>query len=129
MSSLLDADDSDAEWFKGIKYKTFNNDNYSNFHLSIIDKKNNDYLGEINIQGYKSDVPEIGITLLEQYRFKGIGARVITLYMDKCKDIRNIMYFSARIDKDNIASQKMIAKLNSSKKMQIQDYYCYEICS
>ena len=45
----------------------------------------------------------------------------------RCKVVRDIIYFAARVDKSNIVSQKMIEKLNSIKRMQIQNYYCYEI--
>lgn len=122
----LDADVETRRRYKGYIY---NNEFGENLHLSIINAKNDIFLGELNVQSYKSDVPEVGITLLQSYQGKGIAAEVIKLYMKKRMEINKVIYFTARIETTNIYSQKMISKLNSEKAMQIGNAYCYKIFS
>lgn len=122
-------DDDDVETRRKYKRIIYNNDFGENFHLAIIDAKENTFVGELNVQGYKTDAPEIGITLLEVYQGKEIAAKTIELYMNKRTDINPVIYFTVRIETKNINSQKMIAKLNSEKIMQIRDAYCYKICN
>lgn len=117
----------DAEIRRKYQEILYNNDKIRDFHLAIVSSQDDSFLGNLVIQYYKTDAPEIGITLMEAQQGKGIAAKIIALYMNQRMMVSPVIYFTARINLDNINSQKMIAKLDSENVMQIGNTYCYKI--
>lgn len=115
------------KWWKDLYFKSYTDMERADFFLSIIDWKNDFFLGRLIIQGYNTAAPEIGMYLLEEYQDKGIAPKVINAYMNKARELRDISYFSVRIEDENEYSQKMMRKLNSEELMMIQNTHCYKV--
>lgn len=120
-------DEEDENWWKKMLFKTTNTEGSNNLHLSIIDGKTRRYMGELNMQEYKTEAPIIGITLLEEFRYQGIAELAIKLYMEECRKMRHIDYFVAKIKTDNFPSINMIKKLNSENVIQMGDVYGFKV--
>jgi len=119
-------EDGKALW-KRLYYQLYTNEKSDYLYLSMIDHKSNKFLGRFTMQEYGSVAPEIGIYLLAEHQGKGIAEKAIRAYLEKVRELRDVPYFTATIDKDNLYSQKMISKLNSEQVMMIKDSYCYKI--
>jgi len=83
--------------------------------LKIIDKLTQEYVGEVTLMKLDTETPELGMQLLRKYHGRGIGTRVMNLFVDKLKSVLQIEYFSVRIFSDNHVSQKMFEKMGAVK--------------
>lgn len=92
-----------------------------NYIMNVIHRKNSDYRKEIigfsDIIILTKDSPvvintaKIGIIIKRKYRGRGIGTFVLKKTIEQCKDM-GIEFISTLISKNNIASKKMLEKLN-----------------
>lgn len=83
--------------------------------LKIIDKLEQEYVGEVTLMKIDTETPELGIQLLRKYQEQGIGTRVMNLFIDKLKSVLQIEFFVIRIISDNYVSQKMFEKMGAIK--------------
>ena len=83
--------------------------------LKIIDKLTQEYVGEVTLMKLDTETPELGMQLLRKYHGRGIGTRVMNLFVDKLKSVLQIEYFSVRIFSDNHVSQKIFEKMGAVK--------------
>ena len=75
------------------------------YHMLAIrragDGENVGYCEIVNDEG---DAWEVGIYLLERYRFQGVGKEAVPLYLDEISKSCGVSDFTARIRPDNVAS-------------------------
>lgn len=74
--------------------------------------KGAEYCGNIVLQNDGSDMPEIGIELLEDKRGQGIGAKAVRLFAEQYHVDNNISCFLMRTHEKNIRCRRMLEKLN-----------------
>lgn len=74
--------------------------------------KGSEYCGNIVLQNDGSDMPEIGIELLEDKRGQGIGAKAVRLFAEQYHTDNNISCFLMRTHEKNIRCRRMLEKLN-----------------
>lgn len=92
-----------------------------NYIMNVIHKKDSDYRKEIigfsDIIILTKDSPivintaKIGMLIKRKYRGQGIGTFVLKKTIEQCKDM-GIEFISTLTSKNNIASKKMLEKLN-----------------
>lgn len=73
--------------------------------------KGSEYCGNIVLQNDGSDMPEIGIELLEHKRNMGIGPRAVKLLAQTYYADKPVEYFVLRVRRKNTHSRRMIEKL------------------
>ena len=82
--------------------------------MNYIIENDDMFCGYCNVD--KGNTPEIGISLLTEFQSKGIGAKAIKLLWDKVSDERKeLQYFVARVENDNIRSIKLFERLGGRK--------------
>lgn len=87
----------------------------SKLQLKIIDKLTQEYVGEVVLMKFDTEMPEIGIQLLKKYHSQGIGTRVVNLFVNRLKSIMQVKFFTVRIRSDNYISQRMFEKMGAIK--------------
>lgn len=87
----------------------------SKLKLKIIDKLTQEYVGEVVLMKFDTEMPEIGIQLLKKYHSQGIGTRVVNLFVNRLKSIMQVKFFTVRIRSDNYISQRMFEKMGAIK--------------
>lgn len=78
--------------------------------FSVFDK-NDEYCGSLELQNPTSDVPEIGIDLLESKRNKGIATKVVKLLARRAYEDKNVDYYLIRISSRNPHSKHVFEKM------------------
>ncbi len=91
-----------------------NIDNQDNIYFSVY-LRDGEFLGCVGIQNYKSPLPELAITLIEEYQGKGFGSKLIKEWLNWIYKEFNYRKIQINIDADNIPSIKMFEKLNVEK--------------
>ena len=77
--------------------------------------ENGDYCGSIELQQPDSNIPEIGIDLLENKRNQGIAPKAVRLFAGRVCEIRKIDYFLIRISSNNSHSKYVFEKMGALK--------------
>lgn len=77
--------------------------------------ENGDYCGSIELQQPDSNIPEIGIDLLENKRNQGIAPKAVRLFAGRVCEIRKIDYFLIRISLNNSHSKYVFEKMGAIK--------------
>ncbi len=77
--------------------------------------ENGDYCGSIELQQPDSNIPEIGIDLLENKRNQGIAPKAVRLFAGRVCEIRKIDYFLIRISSNNSHSKYVFEKMGAIK--------------
>lgn len=77
--------------------------------------ENGDYCGSIELQQPDSNIPEIGIDLLENKRNQGIVPKAVRLFAGRVCEIRKIDYFLIRISLNNSHSKYVFEKMGAIK--------------
>lgn len=77
--------------------------------------ENGDYCGSIELQQPDSNIPEIGIDLLENKRNQGIVPKAVRLFAGRVCEIRKIDYFLIRISSNNSHSKYVFEKMGAIK--------------
>lgn len=72
---------------------------------------NDEYCGSMELQRPETDVPEIGIDLIESKRNKGIAARVIKLLAKRAYQDKPVEYYLIRISSRNPHSKHVFEKM------------------
>lgn len=80
----------------------------SKLQLKIIDKLTQEYVGEVVLMKFDTEMPEIGIQLLKKYHSQGIGTRVVNLFVNRLKSIMQVKFFTVRIRSDNYNQPKNV---------------------
>lgn len=88
-------------------------ENISNesLYYSIIEKKNNKYIGYCGVKNLKKKVWEIAIELDGEYCHQGYGFLALGKYLENLAELSGRREFSSMVEADNIASQKLMEKL------------------
>ncbi len=74
---------------------------------------NGEYCGSTEIQRPESDIPEIGIDLLENMRNKGIATRVVVMLAKRAYQDKPVEYYLIRISSKNKHSKHVFEKLGA----------------
>lgn len=77
--------------------------------------ENGDYCESIELQQPDSNIPEIGIDLLENKRNQGIVPKAVRLFAGRVCEIRKIDYFLIRISSNNSHSKYVFEKMGAIK--------------
>lgn len=77
--------------------------------------ENGDYCGSIELQQPDSNIPEIGIDLLENKRNQGIAPKAVRLFAGRVCEIRKIDYFLIRISSNNSHSKYVFERMGAIK--------------
>ena len=77
--------------------------------------ENGDYCGSIELQQPDSNIPEIGVDLLENKRNQGIAPKAVRLFAGRVCEIRKIDYFLIRISSNNSHSKYVFEKMGAIK--------------
>lgn len=91
---------------KGIKNRWF-------IRFSIVDKNSHNIIGTIALHhlDFENQKAQIGYNLKSQYWNKGIMSEVLHCMLEYIKNNTNIKELEASINKENIASVKLVEKL------------------
>lgn len=108
------------------------------FHLGIELKENNKVIGDIYVYLIeRNKKAKIAIRLNPLYHNKGLGTEAVKTMVKWCFDNTELQIIWSDVDKNNIASIKLLEKagfkqiqeINQGKMVStICDYYVYEIC-
>ena len=77
--------------------------------------ENGDYCESIELLQPDSNIPEIGIDLLENKRNQGIAPKAVRLFAGRVCEIRKIDYFLIRISSNNSHSKYVFEKMGAIK--------------
>ena len=83
-------------------------------YFSIFDE-HGEYCGCIEFQNCRSKTPEIGLTLLECKRNRGIAAKVVKLLVQKACSEQEIEYFEVKIKAEKSHSRHVFEKMGAVK--------------
>lgn len=72
-----------------------------------------EYCGSAEIQHPKSDIPEIGIDLIESKRNKGIAPKVVALLVKRTYQDKPVEYYLTRISSGNPHSKHVFEKMGA----------------
>ena len=81
--------------------------------LKIVDKHTEEYIGEVSIMKLGGEMLELGVQLLRKYQGKGIGTRIVNLFVNQLKSIIEAEALGVRIRSDNLISQRMFEKMGA----------------
>ena len=82
--------------------------------FGLFDKEK--YIGYVCFAEYDSNTPEIQIEISEEYRNRGIGYKALTILIKEIFSQRkDLQYFLYLVLADNIASIKLVEKLNGQR--------------
>ena len=79
--------------------------------FSIIAKAADKFCGFCNLRRLNDEIPEIGISLQEPFRYQGIGVHVLPLFMQTVRQRTRVDRFLARVYSDNTACLRLMEKL------------------
>lgn len=80
-------------------------------YYSIIERKNDKYIGYCGVKDLKKKVWEIAIELDGEYCHQGYGFLALGKYLENLAGLSGRREFASRVEADNIASQKLMEKL------------------
>lgn len=103
-----------AEQFKEKSWEDVLSDT-NKLQLKIIDKLTQEYVGEVILMKLDTEMPEVGIQLLQKYQSQGIGTQVMNLFVNQLKFIMQVEFFTIRIRSDNYISQRLFSKMGAVK--------------
>lgn len=69
--------------------------------------------GKIVLQGYKNELPELGVDIFPEYQNRGIAPEAIKLFLPYCASHYNIQKVKVRIRKSNEHSNHVFQKLGA----------------
>lgn len=108
------------------------------FHLGIELKQNKKVIGDIYIYLIERDKKaKVAIRLNPLYHSKGIGTEAVNMMANWCFEKTELETIWTDVDKQNIASIKLLEKCNFKKVKEVKqgkmvstvcDYYIYELC-
>ena len=78
---------------------------------SILKRETEAFCGFCQLQWIFSDIPELGIDLLTEFRKTGLAAEVLPPFMTQAKHLLKNKYFYSKIKKNNLPSQKLAEKI------------------
>lgn len=81
--------------------------------LKVMDKREQEYVGEVCLMKLNSEMPELGIQLLRKYQGQGIGTQVMNLFIKQLKAVTEFKEFLIKISSDNVASKKLFEKMGA----------------
>lgn len=110
--SYEDADFCEKYWKK--------NTQSDHLDFSVYDAAG-EYCGNLELQKPESAHPEIGIELLEEKRYRGIGGRAVKLLAKTDYADRQPVYYLLTVTSDNTASIRMIEKLGAVRTDEVLD--------
>ena len=79
----------------------------------IRDPHSSTIYGKIVLQGYKNELPELGIDIFPEYQNRGIAPEAIKLFLQYCDSHYNIRKVKVRIRKNNAHSNHVFQKLGA----------------
>lgn len=85
----------------------------SNLNCMIRAPYDNIIYGRIVLQGYKKELPELGIDIFPEHQNHGIAPEAIKLFLKYCYYYYNIKTVKVRIRKDNFHSNHVFRKLGA----------------
>ncbi len=80
---------------------------------TIFLKGTTEFVGEICLYCNENSRPEIGISILKDYRGKGIGKAIIKEWSTWVANNRGVQQLDIHIDEDNMASRKCLERLGA----------------
>lgn len=80
-------------------------------NLSLFTKDTNLYLGNLMLKNFSSDIQEIGIDIVREYRNKGVGYKAVELLMNHAKAVSGASEFEVKVYSDNVASKRLFENL------------------
>lgn len=84
------------------------------FYCSIYIAKTGEFAGYCGIKGTGTEKWELVIELLPAFQGQGIGRYALELMMSGLAESAGQHLFLAKVDPDNVASQKLMEKLNGN---------------
>ena len=84
-------------------------------NISILSSGSKQYVGNILLRYLNSDMPEIGIDIVPEFRRKGFAYSAIQLFLKSARNLFEKDKFLVRIYSDNIASLELFQKLGVSE--------------
>lgn len=78
---------------------------------SILEKATGSFCGFCQLQWIFSDIPELGIDLMEEYRKQGVAREILPPFLSHAKKLLKNDHFYSKIRKSNIPSQKLAEKI------------------
>ena len=84
-------------------------------NISILSADSKQYVGNILLRYLDSDMPEIGIDIVQEFRRKGFAYSAIQLFLKSTRNLFEKDKFLVRIYSDNIASLELFQKLGVSE--------------
>ncbi|WP_293825915.1 GNAT family N-acetyltransferase [uncultured Parolsenella sp.] len=83
----------------------------SSLHCSICARENGEFMGYCCVEDLNGQDAEVGINLLERFQARGFGPETIVAFMDAFQRVAGPSSFIAKIDPENLNSQKMFRRL------------------
>lgn len=93
-----------ADYWKGVQGE-------DSLYCSICAKETGEFVGYCAIERLKKPCPEIAINLLERFQERGFGPEAVLAFMEAFWEVAGVAPFIAKIDPQNITSQKMFRRL------------------
>lgn len=93
-----------TDYWKGVKGE-------SSLYCSICARENGEFTGYCAVERLKRPDPEIAINLLERFQARDFGAEAVLAFMEAFRKVTGPVPFVAKIDPQNIGSQKMLRRL------------------
>lgn len=93
-----------ADYWKGVQGE-------DSLYCTICAKETGEFLGYCAIERLKRQCPEIAINLLEHFQSRGLGPEAVLAFMGAFWRVAGVTPFIAKIDPQNIGSQKMFRRL------------------
>lgn len=116
-SNNPDAYDDDKFWDMSSRWLTRKN----SFLCSIINKKDNQFIGYISIKDTSRNLWEIAIELLAEHCNKGYGFRAVSTFLPAVSKLTGKKQFQALVEVDNFPSQRLMEK-SGARLIDIYDY-------
>ena len=93
-----------TDYWKGVKGE-------DSLYCSICAKENGEFMGYCAVERLKRSDPEVAINLLERFQARGFGAEAVLAFVEAFRKVTGPVPFVAKIDPQNIGSQKMFRRL------------------
>lgn len=80
---------------------------------AVIDAHDHTYCGYVAIKDTSQQIWELAVMLLQEYRYKGIAQKALTILFRELQSRTGRCVFRARVDIDNYASQALMDKIGA----------------
>lgn len=97
----------------------------SNKELFIIQKFSGDPIGQIRIDYDKTEKGEVSISVIKEFRRKGLAIKAMGLAIDKIRKNKKAKSLIAVVNKQNLASVKFFEKLGFCLKEEKKNWLKY----